>query len=90
MFTGASDQVSHSLTGNVQWNTLYETLHLKVAGMYDFTTKEYAVNPSVTYDIADAIALNVGGRYLAGPDGSLNDIVSKLMSFVYTEIKLSF
>ena len=90
LFTGASDQVSHSLTGNVQWNTLYETLHLKVAGMYDFTTKEYAVNPSVTYDIADAIALNVGGRYLAGPDGSLNDIVSKLMSFVYTEIKLSF
>ena len=90
LFIGTSDEISHSLTGNIQWNTLYETLHLKISGMYNFTTKEYALNPSTSYDIADAICLNVGGRYLTGPGGSLNDMVSNLMSFVYTELKISF
>jgi len=90
MFTGTADEVSHTLTGNVQWNTLYETLHLKLACMYDITTKEYAINPGIAYDVADAIGVTVGGRYIAGPDGSLNDMVSKLLSFVYAEVKVSF
>jgi hypothetical protein len=90
LFTGTADEVSHSLTGNIQWNTLYETLHLKIAGMYDFTTKDYVVNPSVSYDIADAISLSVGGRYLNGPEENLNNMISNLMSFVYTELKWSF
>jgi hypothetical protein len=90
LFIGTAEKISHSITGNVHWNTLYETLHLQLAGMYNFTTKEYAINPSASYDIADAISLNVGGRYLTGPKGSLNDMVSRLMSFVYTEVKYSF
>lgn len=90
LFTGTSDQVSHSLTGNLQWSTLYETLHLKIAGMYNFTTEDYAINPSISYDIADAIGLTVGGRYLDGPEENLNNMVSNLMSFVYTELKISF
>jgi hypothetical protein len=90
LFTGTSDQVSHSLTTNIQWNTLHETLHFKLAGMYDFTTEDYVVNPSASYDIADAINLTVGGRYLDGPEGKLNNMVSNLMSFVYSELKWSF
>jgi hypothetical protein len=90
LFIGTSDEVSHSLTGNILWNTLYETVHLKIAGMYDFTTKDYAIIPSASYDIADAISLTVGGRYLDGPEGNLNNMVSDLMSFVYTELKISF
>jgi hypothetical protein len=90
LFTGTADEFSHSLTGNIQWNTLHETLHLKMAGMYDFTTKDYVINPSASYDIADAISLEVGGRYLQGPEGNLNNMISNLMSFVYTELKWSF
>ena len=90
LFTGTFDEVSHSLIGNAQWNTLYETLHFKLAGMYNFTTEDYVVNPSASYDIADAISLNVGGCYLDGPKGNLNNMISNLMSFVYTELKVSF
>jgi hypothetical protein len=90
LFTGTANEVSHSLMGTIQWNTLYETLHLKIAGMYDFTTNDYVVNPSASYDIADAISLAVGGRYLDGPEENLNHMVSNLMSFVYTELKWSF
>ncbi|MBN1130114.1 MAG: hypothetical protein JXA71_14075 [Chitinispirillaceae bacterium] len=90
LFTGTVDGISHALTGNVHWNTLYETLHLTMGGMYDVTTKDYAINPSASYDIADAVSLAVGGRYLDGPEGNLNHIISNLMSFVYTELRMSF
>jgi len=90
LFTGTADKFSHACTGNVQWNTLYETLHFRLAGMYNFTTKDYAINPSVSYDIADAVTLVAGGRYLNGPDGNLNAMITNLMSFVYTELKVSF
>lgn len=90
LFTGTSDEVSHSLTGNIQWSTLYETLHLELAGMYNFTTKDYVINPGISYDIADGINLAVGGRYLDGPEEEVNSMVSNLMSFVYTELTVYF
>jgi hypothetical protein len=90
LFIGANDRSSHAITGNVQWNGFHETVHLKLAGMYNFTTKEYAVNPGVVCDIADAVSIEAGGRYLSGPDSSLNDMVSNLMSFAYAQIKVSF
>lgn len=90
LFTGTSDEVSHSLTGNIQWSTLYETLHLELAGIYNFTTKDYVINPGVSYDIADGINLAVGGRYIDGPEEEVNSMVSNLMSFVYTELTVYF
>jgi hypothetical protein len=90
LFTNTSDELSHSLTANVQWNTMHETLHFKLSGLYDFTTEEYAVVPNAMYDVADAVSLTIGGRYLNGKKGSLNDLVSDMMSHVYTELKISF
>jgi hypothetical protein len=90
LFTNTSDEFSHSITANLQWNTLHETLHLKLSGLYDITTQEYAVVPNATYDVADAISLTVGGRYLDGKKGTLNHLVSDMMSHVYVELKYSF
>ncbi len=90
LFTGTSDELSHSVTANVQWNTMHETLHFKLAGLYNFTTNEYAVVPGASYDVADAVCLSVGGRYLEGDKGSMSHLVSNLMSTVYAELKLSF
>jgi hypothetical protein len=90
LYTGTADKLSHSVTANIQWNTLHETLRLQLAGMYNFTTDEYAVNPSVSYDVADAVGVTVGGRYLNGPDESLNHMIRYLLSFAYAEVKVSF
>jgi hypothetical protein len=90
LFTGTSDMVAHSITGNIHWNTLHETLHIKFAGLYNFSTEDYALNPGISYDIADAVNISIGGRYIDGPKGSLNAMVSDLLSFVYTELKVSF
>ncbi|OGF55986.1 MAG: hypothetical protein A2452_11025 [Candidatus Firestonebacteria bacterium RIFOXYC2_FULL_39_67] len=90
LFLGTSDQVSHAATAQIGWNGMSDTLHVKLAGMYIFTTKEYAVLPSITYDIADALTGTIGVRNVDGPDSSLNHMINKLMSMAYVELKCSF
>ena len=90
LFTGTDDPASHAATARIGWRGLHETLRLELAGLYNFTTEEYALNPVVAYDIADALCVTVGGRYLRGPDGSLNDLIDDMLSYAYTELKLSF
>jgi hypothetical protein len=90
LFTGTADQVSHAATAQIGWSGLAETLHVKLAGLYNFTTREFALNPSVAYDIADALTATVGARDIDGPEGSLNRLVNRLLSSGYVELKCSF
>jgi hypothetical protein len=90
LFTGTKDRFSHTVTASLGWNGVYDTLHAKLSGMYDFTTREYVLNPDVTYDVADALKLTAGWRDFYGPDNSLNSLISKLLSTYYIEIKNSF
>jgi hypothetical protein len=89
-FTGTADQASHSVTGQIGMSALSETLQIKLAGMYDFTTQEFAICPTVSYDIADALTLTAAWRDIDGPADSLNRLVNKLMSFSSVELKYSF
>jgi hypothetical protein len=90
LFVGNADRMSHSVSARAGLNLLYETLHIELAGMYNFTTEDYAVIPEISYDITDAFTVSTGGRHLNGPDNSLNNLVSNLMSFAYLEMKLLF
>lgn len=90
LFTGTAEQVSHSATAQVGWTGLSDTLHVKLAGVYNFTTREYVISPSVTYDIADAMIGTVGFREVDGPDSSLNHLMKNTMSLVYVELKCSY
>jgi hypothetical protein len=90
LFVGNADKSSHAATARVGLNLLYETLHLELAGMYSVTTEDYAVNPKISYAITDAFSVAAGGRYLDGPDNSLNDLVGKTLSFAFVEMVLSF
>lgn len=90
LFTQTADRASHSVTAHIGWRGLYETLRIDLAGQYNFTTEEYVINPAIAYDIADALCVTVGGRYLRGPAGSRNDLVDDMLSHVYAELKLSF
>lgn len=90
LFVGNADETSHTVAARVGLNLFYQTLHLELAGMYSITTEEYAVNPKVSYDITDALTAAAGGRYLGGPDNSLNDLVGTILSFAFAEMRLSF
>jgi hypothetical protein len=90
LFLQQRDEMSHSITARVGRSFLHETLKLELAGIYNFTTEEYVVKPSISYDITDALGVCVGGQYLDGPEESLYSLESKSLSYVFTELKLSF
>jgi len=50
---------------------MHETLKLDLSGVYNFTTKEYVVRPTITYDITDAVTVCVGAQKIDGPDESI-------------------
>jgi hypothetical protein len=89
-FTGTTEQVSHAATAQIGWSGLAETLRVKLAGMYNFTTGDFALNPSAAYDIADAVTATVGARMVDGPEDSLNHLVNRLLTSGYAELKCSF
>ncbi len=90
LFTGTLDEISHALTGQVGWDGLSETLHLKLAGMYIYTTSEYVIYPTIAYDISDALTVTGGGRYMDGPNESLDHQLKSLMNNIFVELKSSF
>ena len=90
MFSSQSDEISHAVSFRPAWKFLYETLALEVAGLYNFTTKELLVKPKVSYDIADALRLTVGGEFYTGPNGTLYDTIGETLSAVFVELKTSF
>lgn len=90
LFTGTRDEISHAATAQIGWSGLAETLRVKLAGMYNFTTRDFAFNPSAAYDLADALTVTVGGLDVDGPEASLNRLVNRLLSTVYIEVKCSF
>ena len=85
-----SDEITHSITARVGWTTMHETLKLDLAGIYNFTTKEYVLRPTITYDITDAVTVCVGAQKIDGPDESIYGLESNLLSNVFAELKLSF
>ena len=90
LFLQQGDEIRHSVTARVGWSLLHETLKLELAGIYNFTTKEYVARPSLSYDFTDALGICIGGQYLDGPDESLLAMESNSLSYVFTELKLSF
>jgi hypothetical protein len=90
LFLQQGDKTSHSLTARVGRTLLHETLKLEIAGIYNFTTKEYVARPSMSYDFTDALVLCIGGQYLDGPNESLYKLENKSLSYMFAELKLSF
>jgi len=90
MFSMQQDKISHSLSNTLSWNLFYETFKVEFRSLYHFTTKEYLVNPNLSYDITDALNVTLGGNYYRGPEGTLYDITDDLFSDIYMEIKYAF
>jgi len=90
MIAGQLEQYQHSMTMRVAWNTLHETLHLEVMGMYNFSTEELMLRPKITYDIADALAVVLGGQIYIGPDDTMFGMIEESMSAGYLEFRASF
>ena len=90
MIAGQLEQYQHGMTLRVAWNTLQETLHMELMGTYNFSTEELMLRPKLTYDIADALSVVLGGQAYLGPEGTMFGLIEETMSAGYVEVRAAF
>lgn len=90
MIHGQNEEFQHGAMSRVQWKLLHETLRLELVGLWYVTTGDWMVRPSLSFDLADALVLSLGGEVFGGPDTTLYGNVDELMSAGFAELKFSF
>ena len=90
MISGQLEEVQHSASMRIGWDTLHQTLLIEAVGMMNFSTLEWMLRPKIAYDIADAFELAVGAEVYRGPDETLYGMMEDIRSAAYAELKLSF
>lgn len=84
------DEISHAISFRPAWSLRYETLTVEALGLYNVTTEEIFIRPKISYDIADALTLTLGGDIYSGPDDTLFGAVDSALSALFLELKASF
>ena len=96
MITGQQDQVSHAVLLRPSLSLFHEACNAELLGYCNFTTAEWLLRPSLSYDLADALVLKAGWegyfgpKSMLGPDGTLFGNISDALSAVFVELKASF
>ena len=90
MFSSQQDETSHWISFRPALTAKHETLSLELFGMYKLTTEELFLKPKITYDIADALTVVVGGEFYDGDDDTLFGTVDSELNTVFLELKSSF
>jgi hypothetical protein len=83
-------ELSHALSLRIAKSFLYETLDVELMGYVNLTSEEFFLKPKVTYKIADALKLVVGGEWYQGPADTLFDLMDPYLSAFFGELRLSF
>ena len=90
MIAGQQNAFGHSMSLRPSYMLLHETLSIELAGIMNFTTKEYLVRPKLIYDFADALSFTIGGEFYTGPEGTLYNAIKDALSAIYFEMKAAF
>ncbi|HUW93209.1 MAG TPA: hypothetical protein VMV74_08590 [Bacteroidales bacterium] len=80
----------HSAGLRIEAETLYGKLIPSLSGMYNFTSKDLVVIPSIKYKPADGLSLCAGLEYYSGSEGGLYDIINDFMNAAFFSIRIDF
>lgn len=68
-------------------DVLRETLDVEMFVMYNAQTEQFTVEPSIEYDLNDAITLSAGVDFVVGKESNRVDDNAER---IYAEVKYSF
>ena len=96
LIAGQQNRVSHAVLLRPSLPLFHEACTVELLGYCNFTTEEWLIRPSLSYNLADALILKAGweGYFgpesMLGPDGTLFGNISDALSAVFVELKASF
>lgn len=80
----------HSAGLRIEAETFYGKLMPSLSGIYNFTSHDLVLLPSLKYRPADGVALIAGLEYYSGSAGGLYDIVDDFMNAAYFSLRIDF
>lgn len=90
MLQSQREERSHAVSFRPALSLMHETASVELLGFYNVTTEELYLKPKVSYDMADALTLTVGGDLFRGPDDTLFGTIDETVSSLFMELRASF
>lgn len=84
------EEMNHALLLNITKSFAYDTWNAEISGYYNMTSEEYVIRPKLSWKISDALTACTGLSYMYGPEGSLFDYSSPVLSGGFLELKVNF
>ncbi len=80
----------HSAGLRIEAETFYGRLMPSLSGIYNFTSRDLVLLPSLKYKPADGVTLSAGLEYYSGSEGGLYNIIDDFMNAVYFSLRIDF
>ncbi len=80
----------HSAGLRIEAETFYGRLTPSLSGIYNFTSHDLVLMPSLKYRPSDGVALIAGVEFYSGSDGGLYNIVDDFMNAAYFSLRIDF
>ena len=90
LYNNQLEKYYHSAGLRIEAETLYGKLLPSLSGIYNLTTRDLVVIPSVKYKPADGVTLNAGLEYYSGAKGGLYDIIDDFMNSFFFSLRIDF
>lgn len=84
------EEFMHAVYAVIDISMFHDQAGLKMPGMYNFTTRELTLVPSLEFKITDGLTAELGAYYLKGKEGSLFNMVGPSLNAGYVLLNLKF
>ena len=90
LYNYQSEEYYHTLFLALKLFLWHDQLEISIPLVSYFTTREWVIQPGISYKPLDGLKISAGYSALYGPEGSLMDMVGPSLNAGYLSIKLSF
>jgi len=84
------DEFMHAAYAIADISMFHDLLDLELPGMYNFSTRELTLMPTMKFNITDGLSVSAGMYYLHGEDGSLFSLVGNSLNAAFLQLEMKY
>jgi hypothetical protein len=90
LYNYQNEEFYHSAYASITISMFYDLIDLELPCMYNFTSEELTLMPSLKINITDGLAVQIGAYYLYGAENSIYELISPVLNAGYGMVQLKF
>ncbi len=90
LYNNQMEEYYHSAGFRIEAEMLYGRVVPSLSGIYNFTSRDFALMPAFRFKPSDGLTLAAGLEYYSGAEGGLYDIIDDFMNSFFISMKLDF